>query len=47
MVALLFSLAGQGNILTTRAPDPVPIERPIGAIGGGRLRRTATWWQTP
>jgi hypothetical protein len=47
MVVLLFSLAGQGSGVTTRPPDPVPIERPIGSIGEGRLRRTAAWWQTP
>jgi hypothetical protein len=45
VMVLLFGLAGQGYVSAARVPEPVPIERPIGAIRGGRLRRTAAWWQ--
>jgi hypothetical protein len=44
MLVLLFSLAGQGQAFAARVPDPVPIERQIGAQRGGRLERTPAWW---
>jgi len=45
VLALLFSLAGQGSVVAPRPVDPVPIERPIDTLRGGRLQRTAAWWQ--
>jgi hypothetical protein len=44
MVALLFSLAGQGSVFDARVPDPVPIERRIEAFPGGPLQRSPAWW---
>jgi hypothetical protein len=45
VVALLFSLTGQGYAFAARVVEPVAIERPLDARPGGRLVRTAAWWQ--
>ena len=46
VIVLLFGFAGQGYVAATRIPTPVPIERPLSAIRGGRLQRTEAWWQS-
>jgi hypothetical protein len=46
VIALLFGFAGQGYVAAARAATPVPIERPLSAVRGGRLQRTEAWWQT-
>jgi hypothetical protein len=46
VIVLLFGFAGQGYTASSRLPNPVPIERPLGDVRDGRLERTAAWWQS-
>jgi len=48
IIALLTGFSGQGYVWSTRARQPVPIERPVAQPTRAQgLRLTADWWRGP